>query len=209
MRGLLSVVLVLCQALPLARPSTGGLEVETHGAQVSIRAHQVPLNRILDRLAQQTGMKVTYESTPPSQPVTATLERLPVRDAVVRLMEGLGVPYVFRTDVSGQRVEILIVSGGGTSTQAASASSPQEPMEYPAEVIEDVAEYEEPPEISQPIPGGMPEMPPPAPGMPAPDLALPNFGPGLPQGITGNPNYPYPNPNIPTYPGPISNPFPN
>ncbi len=202
MRGLLSVVLMLAQAVPVAR-ATGGLEVEAHGGQVTVRAHQVPLNRILDRLAQQTGMKVTYESTPPSQPVTASLERLAPRDAVVRLMEGLGVAYVFRTDVSGQRVETLIVSGGpATTTQTASTSTPQAGVEYPAEVIEDVAEYEEPPEISQPIPGGMPEMPQPLPGMPAPDLALPNMAPGFPG---GNPSYPgY---NTPSFPGPIS--YPN
>src|SRR5262245_4704288 len=104
MRTLVSVALTLGLALPAARaanpPGTPGLEVELHGGQVVVRAQKVPLNRILDRLAQQTGMKVTYESTPPSQPVTATLQQMPVRDAVVRLMEGQGVAYVFRTDVS-------------------------------------------------------------------------------------------------------------
>ena len=207
MRVLLSVVLVFAQAVPMARAAAGSLEVEAHGGQVSVRAYQVPLNRILDRLAQQTGMKVSYEATPPTQPVTATLDRLPPREAVVRLMEGLGVAYVFRTDVSGQRVETLIVSGAATATQTAS-SNPQEAMEYSAEVVDDAAEYEEPSEIAQPIPGGMPEMPQPVPGMPAPDLALPNMGPGFsPQGTVGTPGNPnYPN-NAPSFPGPIS--YPN
>ena len=93
MRALVAVVLTLCLALPLAQAAgTNGLQIEVQGGRVTVRAEKVPLNRILDRLAQQTGMKVTYEASPPSQPVTATLESLPVRDAVVRLMEGLGVP---------------------------------------------------------------------------------------------------------------------
>lgn len=195
MRALLSAVLVLSQAVPQVLAPAGGLEVVAHGDQVSVRAHGVPVSRILDRLAQQTGMKVTYESSPPSQPVTATLEDLPVREAVVRLLEGLGVGYVFRTDASGQRVETLIVSGGaasGTST-ASVASQPNAMEEYPAEVVQEVPEYEPPPEV-QPA-----EMAPPQPGMPAPDLALP----GMPayQGL--DPNYPKP----PQYPGGIS--FPN
>jgi hypothetical protein len=193
MRALLAVLLTLCLALPVARAAgTNGLEVEVHGERVTVRAQKVPLNRILDRLAQQTGMKVTYESTPPSQPVTATLEQLPVRDAVVRLMEGLGIPYVFRTDVSGQRVDTLFVSdGSGTSrTTTASSSMSQDPVEYPTEVIEDIQpEYEEPVELAQPIPGLPPELNSPPPGMPAPDMALPNMGagPGFPTSRAGRP----------------------
>src|SRR5215210_4782897 len=117
MRALASAVLLLLQAIPPAiapgLPPAGTLEVDARGGQVTIRAHKVPLNRILERLAQQTGMKVTYESSAPSLQVTTTLEHLAPRDAVVQLMEGLGVPYVFRTDVSGRRVETLLVSESG------------------------------------------------------------------------------------------------
>src|SRR6185436_6119571 len=115
----------------------------------------------------------TYESSQPALQVTTTLEHLAPRDAVVRLMEGLGVPYVFRTDVSGRRVETLIVSDSGPATAQGSGSTVgADNLEYPAEVVEDVATYEEPPEMPQ----QMPEVPQIPPGMPAPDLALPGFG---------------------------------
>src|SRR5262245_60405125 len=148
MRGLLTAVLTLSLALP-AGAGSGGLEIEANGGRVTVRAQKVPLNKILDRLAQQTGMKVTYESTPPSQPVTTTLEHLPARDAVVRLMEGLGVAYVFRTDRTGERVETLFVSSeaaGGATHTASAGGATQDAVEYPTEVIEDVAEYEPPEE---------------------------------------------------------------
>lgn len=213
MRGALPVLLVLFQALPPAvqqvLPPAGSLEVVAQGSQVSVRANAVPVNRILDRLAQQTGMKVTYEASPPSQQVTATLENLPVRDAVVRLMEGLGVGYVFRTDVSGQRVDTLIVAGtaasGSSTTTTASQSSP---MDYQAEVVQEVPEYEPAPEVVQ---AEVP--PPPPPGMPANDLALPTSPSyqGIPtyQGGAVNPSYPVNSPSypkIPQYPGSISHP---
>src|SRR5262245_45326384 len=130
MRALLVVALMACLVLPVAQAAgTNGLEIEVQGGRVTVRAQKVPLNKILDRLAQQTGMKVTYEGSAPSTPVTATLEHLPVRDAVVRLMEGLAVPYVFRTDVSGQRVETLFVSdaAGGSRTTTASSSMQPDP----------------------------------------------------------------------------------
>ena len=205
MRTLLAVALTICLALPAAQAASGtaGLEIEVNGGQVTLRAQKVPLNKILDRLAQQTGMKVTYEGSAPSQPVTATLDHLPPRDAIVRLMEGLSVPYVFRTDVSGQRVETLIVSdaAGASRTTTAQSSMGQDPVEYPTEVVEDIQpEYEEPVEIPQPIPGVMPELNAPPPGMPAPDLALPNMGAG--------PGFPNQVPGQPQFPGPVSNPFP-
>lgn len=173
MRALLAAALMIYQAVPVAPPQAGSLEVVARGTQVSVHAQEVPVSRILDRLAQQTGMKVTYEATPPSQAVTATMEGVPVRDAVVRLLEGLGVGYVFRTDRSGQRIETLIVSGAaaGSASGTMTASQPNV-MEYPAEVVQDVPEYEPPPEVAQ---QPQPDIPPPPPGMPAPDLALPGM----------------------------------
>jgi hypothetical protein len=114
---------------------------------------------------------------------------------------------VFRTDVSGRRVETLFVSdasGTGRTTTASSSMSAPEQVEYPTEVIEDVQpEYEEPMEIPQPIPGMMPQdLNAPPPGVPAPDLALPNMGAG-----PGFPNNTPPN-SPPNFPGPVSNPFP-
>jgi hypothetical protein len=213
MRGALPALLVLFQALPPALhqvlPPAGSLEVEALGAQVSVRAHAVPVNRILDRLAQQTGMKVTYESSPPSQQVTATLERLPVREAVVRLMEGLGVGYVFSTDASGQRVETLIVTGtAAADSTTSSVASQSSPMDYQAEVVQEVPEYEPPPEPVQA------EMPPPQPGMPANDLAMPGMPTyqGIPtyqggaSGAVTAPGYTPSYPKIPQYPGTISQP---
>lgn len=205
MRALASAVLMLLQAVPATVPATGSLEVDARAGRVTLRANRVPLSRILDRLARETGMKVTYEAAPPSQLVTATFEHLEPRDAVTRLMEGLGVPYVFRTDVSGRRVETLIVSDSGPgNSQSASASGTMggDNLEYPADVVEDVATYEEPPppEMPQVMPEvQMPQVPP---GMPVPDLALPGFG----HNGQAPPGYPNTQPNYPTG---ISNPYPN
>lgn len=201
MRALLVAVMVASQALP---PS-GVLDVQVRGGLITLHAHGVPLSRILDRLAQQTGMKVTYEGGHPSQPVSATLEDLPPREVIVRLMEGLGLSYVFRTDVTGEQVEALIVSAagsGGSSSQATSARPPDHAMEFPSEVIDEQGEYEEPPAVE------MPQM---VPGQPVPDLALPSHMggtvPGFPMPPGTAPQPPPGQPEPPRFPQPISNPF--
>ena len=221
---MLAAVLVVSQALSGGGLPVGGLEVEAANGLVSVRANRVPLARILDRLAQQTGMKVTYESGQPSQPVTAALEGLVPRDAVTRLLEGLGLSYVFRTDASGLQVETLIVSdgGGGSGSQVATRSAPppaadvEYTMEMPDEMTE---EYEEPPAMEIPPPGqpvqdlAMPGATAPPgmqfpgqtfpgqqyPGQPFPGQQPPGStspGQGAPQGIPQ-----------PEFPGPVSNPF--
>jgi hypothetical protein len=200
MLPLLSYVwLLLLQA---AAPANG-LDVQSREGHVSVHAQRVPLSKVLDRLAQQTGMKVIYESSPPSQAVSANFEGLPPRDAVERLLEGQGVAYVFRTDPSGRGVETLLVSGesGGSSGSSPSGRSlpHSDSMEYTAEVVDDTPDYEEPP---------APET------VPVQDLALPGGmlqAPQLQQPVDPGPTFPGgPTfPRMPTFPGPVSNPFPN
>src|SRR5574341_2106766 len=146
MRFTLMAVLVLAQALPPA----GGIQVESRDGRLSIRANGAPLSRILERVSQATGMKVTYETGAPGQLVTADLERLPPPVAITELFEGLGLSYVFRTDTTGQRVEALIVSEGGAVRAAATPTQPPgPPMEFPNEMVEESFE-EPPPEFVRP-----------------------------------------------------------
>jgi hypothetical protein len=51
-------------------------------------------------------------------------------EAILKLMEGVGVSYVLRTDEAGQRVDLLIVSGAGAGklVAAAPSSSASEPQ---------------------------------------------------------------------------------
>lgn len=111
-----------------ARP--GEPEIRAEGGEVTIRAKNLPLSQILDRLSSATGMELTYEGPRPTTPVTMSEEGISETQAILKLMEGLGVSYVFRTDATGQRVDLLIVSGSGPGTVAppasrAAASEPQ------------------------------------------------------------------------------------
>ena len=88
---------------------------------MTIEARNVPLAQVLDRLAEASGMKVTYEGERPSTAVTVSVKGLSEVAAVVQLMEGLGISYFIRTDDSGSGVDVLIISGAAA---AAAVSHP-------------------------------------------------------------------------------------
>jgi hypothetical protein len=113
------------------------LEVRAAGGEVTVHARGLPLSQVLDRLSTATGMDLTYEGARPSMPVTLSVDNVSEAEAVLHLMEGAGISYVMRTDSTGKRVDLLIVSGAGAGTVVASSSQP--PAEAPYE--EPVAEY--------------------------------------------------------------------
>ena len=115
------LVAVLVQAGEARLPD---LEVRAAGGAVTVHARNRPLSQILDRLSSATGMDLNYEGTRPSALVTLSVDNVSQAEAVLRLMEGLGISYVLRTDPTGQRVDLLIVSGAGAGTQVAASQAP-------------------------------------------------------------------------------------
>jgi|SRR5687768_12211834 len=169
---------LLFAALLMTAP--GGMadpQIRSVEGQVTIHADKMPLSQILDRLATTSGMKVTYEGTRPSMPVTMTVDGISETEAVLKLMEGQGVSYVLATDPTGQRVDTLIISGAGAGrpvpASQSSASSSESAYEEP------VADYGhvplDPAVIEAAGPQGKPDMNNPYLGLPAQ-----HFPPGMP-----------------------------
>src|SRR5688572_19063307 len=132
---MLSAAWLLASALVAAADARSAqTEIRAADGAVTIRTHNLPLSQILDRLSSATGMKVTYEGARPSVPVTVSVDGISEAEAILKLMEGLGVSYVFQTDDTGQRVDLLIVSGSGAGPLVA-ATQPAAPVE---------PQYEEP-----------------------------------------------------------------
>ena len=115
---------------PVASAPTTGVDVRVKEGLVTIDAHEAPLSDVLDQLGRQTGMKLVYEAGRPRQMVSASIEGLPQPVALTKLLEGLGVGYSFSMDLTGRRVETLIISGvSGTAT--ASLARPPSPAARP------------------------------------------------------------------------------
>jgi hypothetical protein len=122
-------------------------DVQVAGGRVTIEARNVPLAQLLDRLAEASGMTVTYEGGRPSTAVTVSVKGLSEVAAVVQLMEGLGISYFIRTDDSGSGVDVLIISGaaagGGRVASGRTSAHVEAPAEEPVEV------YEVPPDAAE------------------------------------------------------------
>jgi hypothetical protein len=121
-----AVLLVLVFA---SAPAGAEVTVRLSGGQVDLTATAAPVADVLDRLARQTGMKVVYEGPAPRQLVTLSLHGRTPTEAVLDVLEGLGVNFAFVADPSGARVQTLVVAGtaSASSASASTASRPAAP----------------------------------------------------------------------------------
>ena len=118
-RSLIAAALAL-----LAAPASSGVEVTAADGHVDVSAAQAPLSDVLDHLARKTRMKVVYEGGAPRNPVTVELRGRTPAEAVIGVLEGLGLNYAIALDLSGTQVEtLMIVGGGGMSSPPSSAAS--------------------------------------------------------------------------------------
>ena len=173
------------------------VEVKSSNGRLDLRATAAPVSEILDRLAKQTGMKVTYDA-PVRQPVTVTLLGRTPAEAVLGVLDGLGLNYALRMDLAGTRVEALMIYG---SAAVAAAGAPMPPPTPNAPTVRPTAAPTPEPEEEaeqgddaeqQPEPPQKPGTPP-QPAQPQPAIQAPAPGPGL-VGV--------PRPAGPTFPGP-------
>ena len=115
-RALAAALLLSLSAL--AAPAAE-VRVQPKGQRVDLTATAAPLADVLDRLARQLGMKVVYDGPAPRQLVTLTLKDRTPSEAVLSVLEGLGVNFALVWDETGTRVQTLMVAGSAPATTAA------------------------------------------------------------------------------------------
>jgi hypothetical protein len=117
------------------RSASADLDVQSKDGLLTVRARAVPLVEVLDRLSRETGMKLVYMGRRPSQAITVNIEGLSESEAVSRILEGLGLSYLFQMDPSRRRVVMLIIdetSRSGSPTTPARGSTPARPLGDPS-----------------------------------------------------------------------------
>jgi succinyl-diaminopimelate desuccinylase len=122
--------LVVAAVLGLGMPHAGaGAEVEVRvaGERVNVRANAAPLTEILDSLSRQTGMKVVWEGAPARPPVTISVDNRTPAEAVLAILEGLGLNYALDLDTSGTRVRTLMMLGSARPEREAAPGAPTRP----------------------------------------------------------------------------------
>lgn len=158
------------------RLAFASVEVSQDGERVSVRAEAAPLSEVLDSLSRQLGIKVVYEGAPPRNPVNASLVNRTQGEAVLSVLEGLGLNYLARMDVTGTRVEHLVIAAASAPT--AGGAPPPAPASAPPR-LPPVVRDEEP----DPDDEAAPEVVPPQRPGPRP---LVGSRPQAPQATGGN-----------------------
>jgi hypothetical protein len=184
-------VALLTLAVVLAtRFGAAQTEVRRVGDTLDVRATAAPVSEVLDRIARETGMKVTYDGSPPRARVSVTLSGVTPAQAVLRVLEGQGLNYALRMDARAVRVEALLMvagSGAGTVGTVAPVPMPNRPIPGTRQIDRepDVAEPDDetPAETPGPSPEEQQRKPFPFPGGPS-GPAMPLMLPTLPPPTT-------------------------
>jgi hypothetical protein len=209
MRRCLAVAVMLSCLASWARAEVQ-VRVQADASRLDVTAQDAPLNQILDRIAEKTGMVVEYGESRPSQAVTATLRDLSPAAAVLAVLEGQRLNYALVMDRDGQRIQRLLLLGEAPASSAARAASTQRVRQPPPPIRrmrptpmpdDDEEELEEPEleeddgEAEVPAEAGMEA----APGLPAPAQGSIGFRRSFPRSTftPGLPSMPSPPPVAP------------
>jgi hypothetical protein len=115
-------------------------------SRIDVRANGESISEVLDRIARQTGMRVTYEGGAPRARITRQVSGVTPAQAVVGVLDGQGLSYFMELDRTSTQVQtLLIVNVTAARTQTASGGRRQVPaMPDAAENAGDEAENEPP-----------------------------------------------------------------
>ena len=164
-------------------------EVRKSGDKLDVRATAAAVSEVLDRIARETGMKVSYDGAAPRARISMSLTGVTPAQAVLSVLEGQGLNYALRMDPTGARVETLLLVSGGTSAAAAPAPAARAPRPVEREPEPAEAEEEAPPEVAPAVEERRPGFPfpgfPNPPSGPAMPLALPTPAPATPSPASG------------------------
>jgi hypothetical protein len=197
----------LLPALLLAGSASAEVQVHVANGRIDLKATGAPLSDVLDRLSKQTGMKVTYDGAPQRMPVNLTLADRTPAQTVLGVLDGLGLNYALRMDVSGTRVEALMIAGTAAASAAAPPPAQATPAYHPPEPTEpeedaqadddatgtDDATADTEPQQPAGTPAAAPNGPPGAAGQtPGADTPARAFGPAMLGVPKGAPEFPSP-----------------
>jgi len=176
-------------AFGVAAPLRAAVDVTVTGDRVHVRAARAPLGDVLDGLARRTRMKVVYDGARPHTLVSVELRDRTPAQAVLGVLEGLGVSYALVMNANGTEVEMLMIVGAGASpgggvgpaaAVAAKPSSRHVPDEQPDVPEPEVYEERRPvPEEKEAAPEAPRPTPPPF-GPLNPAGSVSPFAPGFP-----------------------------
>ena len=149
-------------------------EVRRTGDKIDVRATAAAVSEVLDRIARETGMKVSYDGAAPRARISMSLTGVTPTQAVLSVLEGQGLNYALRMDPTGVRVETLLLVAGGTAAAVAPAPAARAPRPVEREPEPADTEEEAPPEVAPAVEEQR------RPGFPFPGFPNPPTGPAVP-----------------------------
>jgi hypothetical protein len=137
---------------PGAEPSlrAGAVVVRVNASGTTIHAQRAPLARVLEALASEGDLVVTYDGPPPRQLVTVSVSAATVEAALGALLTPARLRYALARDPESRRVRTVVIVNRTNPTFL----PPPRPTPSPTAVThpDPVATVDEPPLVDHPSP---------------------------------------------------------
>ena len=114
-----------------AGAASGRLEVRTRETKVTLKARAVPLWQVVDRLAGEAGLSVSYDGPKPSARLTATLEAPSAKELLIKVLRGQPVSYAFWPATAGRGPERLLIGLPPPAVPLGASQPPREGIGAP------------------------------------------------------------------------------
>jgi hypothetical protein len=125
----------------------GEIAVRVDGAGTTVRAKRVSLARVLDALASEGRLRVTYDGPRPEQIVSVSVSAPTIEGALGALLTPAHLKYALARDPESQRVRTVVIVNRTNPVFARPTPSPA-PISHP----DPVATIDEPPLVDHPSP---------------------------------------------------------
>jgi hypothetical protein len=180
------MILACIVAVGLPGLARAAVDVKVTNGHVWIRATNAPLPEILDRLQEQTGMKVIYDGPRPQQNLGVTIEDQTLTAVLSTLLDAHGIKYAVALNAAGTQVATLLITGGTPTAASSPSAAGRPPARQDMPPPPDFPGFDEgayPPMVSpMDPPPTMPAMPPPPPTMTMTGAPIPSMSGFTPQG---------------------------
>jgi hypothetical protein len=140
--ALLAIALAVTSGFPVAAQDASGpgaLDVRVEGGAVTVRAESVPLREVLTRLADVGQFEVRMSERLPARDVSVVLESVTMRQALQRLLVGVGHAVVgMPGGTAGSVSAVFVLAGGDPSASTVVRRASPDVKTPPAERIQEL-----------------------------------------------------------------------
>lgn len=128
-------------ARPIQPEQPGQATVTVDGSKLSVSLREAGFREVMEAIARQAGMKVSFIGAVGQATLTVSFVGLPLEDGLRRLLQGMDYAFVYTGTGTARRVgQVFVMSGAAQQPQAFTDETVDEPTVAVAKAIREAVD---------------------------------------------------------------------